>query len=157
MNSLVGAGAVTPSARDVSPLPHPARTKENLRANGIPRTLPPPHQFEGDPVIVALHHIAEQRRSGIHVVQDDVYVAIVEEVPERSTSCGDHISQAAASRGRNLLKLNAIKIAEKLWPLGPGCAPVPLVHRWVDVPVSYKYVREPIVIKVQEPGSPSKE
>src|ERR1700687_3476428 len=112
MNSLIGAGAVTPSADDVSPLAHGARAKENFGANGVPRTLYSPYQFERDPVVVVLRHIAKQRRSGIHVVQHDVHVAIVEEVPERGASCGDHIGQAAPSRGRNLLKLNPVEIAK---------------------------------------------
>src|SRR5438876_253321 len=135
MNSLIGAGSVTRSADDVNPLAHSAPAKENFCANGVPRTLWSPHQFERDPVVVVLYHIAKQRRSAIHVVQDHVHVAIVEEIPERGASCGGHIGQAAPSRGRNLLKLDPVEIAQQLWPLGPARAPFPLVHRWVDVPV----------------------
>src|SRR6202171_2656855 len=128
MNSLIGAGAVAPSAEDVSPLAHTARAKENFRANGIPWTLRPSHQFESDPVIVVLHHIAKQRRSGIHVVQNDVYAAIVEEIPERGPPRGDHVGQAAPRRGWNLLKLGSVEILEELGSFCPCCSPVPLIH-----------------------------
>src|SRR6266513_302457 len=112
MNSLIGAGAVPPSSSDVSALARTVRAKKNFRTDGVPRTLPSTHQLEGDPVIVVLHHIQKQRRGGIHVVQDHIDVAIVEKVPERSTSCGDHRGQAAPCRGRNLLKLNPLEIAK---------------------------------------------
>src|SRR6267143_1914019 len=102
MNTLIGARTVAPSADDVCPLAHTAYAKENSRANGIPWTLWSSRQLERDPMVAVLHHIAKQRRCGIHVVQNDV------------------------------------QMAEKLRPFGPGCAPIPLVHGWVDVSVGNK-------------------
>src|SRR5438552_13975260 len=40
-----------------------------------------------------------------------VDVAVVEKVPERGASRGDHRGQPAPRRGRNLLKLNPIELA----------------------------------------------
>src|SRR6267143_1534847 len=138
MNTLIGARTVAPSADDVCPLAHTAYAKENSRANGIPWTLWSSRQLERDPMVAVLHHIAKQRRCGIHVVQNDVQVAIVEEVPKRGPSCRNNVRQAAAGRRGNFLKLGPVQIAEKLRPFGPGCAPVPLVHGWVDMSVGNK-------------------
>src|SRR6266850_5121228 len=138
MNALIGTGPIAPSADDVCPLAHTACAKKNFRANGVPRTLRSSCQLEPDPMVAVLHHIAKQRRCGIHVVQHDVYAAIVEEVPERSSSCWNNVRQAASGRGGNFQKLDPVQIAEKLRPLRPGCAPIPLVHGWVDVPVGNK-------------------
>src|SRR5712664_4733048 len=138
MNALIRTGPITPSADDVSPLAHTAAAKKDFRANGIPRTFWSSHQLERDPMVAVFHHIPKQRRSGIHVVQDDVCVAIVEQVPERGPSCRNDIRQATSGRGRNFLKLGSVQIAEKLRPFGPGCAPIPLVPGWVDVSVGNK-------------------
>jgi len=77
----------------------PPGAKKNFRANGVPRTLWSSRQLEPDPMVPVLHHIAKQCRCGIHVVQDDVCVAIVEQVPERGPSCRNDIRQATSGRG----------------------------------------------------------
>src|SRR6266576_2803121 len=81
MKALVRARSVAAAADQVSALANTSGRHKDLRANGIPRTLPSANQFESEPMVVVLH--------------DNIGVAVVEEVPERRTACGNHVGQAA--------------------------------------------------------------
>src|SRR2546430_11632197 len=99
------------------------------------RSKPHPYQLESDPVIAVANHVAKQRGGRIEVVEDDVDVAVVEEVTESSPARADYGGEAAAGGGRNLLKLCPVEIAEKLWTLRPSGAPVALVGNGINVTI----------------------
>lgn len=99
MKTLVGAGAVAASADDVSTLADPVGSKEDLGADGVPWTLGSPDQFEREPMVAVLHHVAEQSGSGVHVIQNNVDVTVIEEISEDRTSSRHHDGQAAPGRG----------------------------------------------------------
>src|SRR2546426_1541104 len=157
MKTQIRARGVTSSAENVTALACTTRGEEDLRTDGIPRTLCSANQFESDPVVAVLYDIPEERWRRIHIIQDNIDAAIVEKVPKSRAPCGYYVGQAASRGRRNFLKLGPIEIAEQLWPLGPGCAPVALVHRRVNVAIRHKNVQEPIVIKVYKPSPPREE
>src|SRR5260221_14522702 len=101
-------------------------------------------------MIAVLQYVAQQRRNRIHVIEDNIDVAIIEEVSERSASGGHDEGQAASGCRRHLLELSSIQIAEKLRALGPGSAPITLINGRRDVGLSDEYVREAIVAEVEE-------
>src|SRR5256712_8247739 len=157
MKTRIRARGVTSSAENVTALPCTTRGQEDLRTDGIPRTLCSANQFESDPVVAVLYDIPEERGRRIHIIQDNVDAAIVEKVPKSRAPCGYYVGQAASRGRRNFLKLGPIEIAEQLWPLGPCCAPVPLVDRRIDVAIRNKNVQKTVVIKVHKPGPPPEE
>src|SRR5947199_10635006 len=157
MKTQIRARRVTSSAENVTALAYTARGEEDLRTDGIQRTLCSANQFESDPVVAVLYDIPKERGRRIHIVKRHIDAPIVEKVPKRRTSCGYYVSQAASCGRRNFLKLGPIEIAEQLWPLGPCCAPVPLIHRRINVSIRDKNVRETVVVKVHKPGPPPQE
>ena len=105
-------------------------------------------------MISVLDHVAEQCRRGINVVDDHVDVSIIKEVAKCRTPACDYVRQTASRGGWNFLEFGAIEIAEKLWPLRPGGAPILQVHLRIDVAIDDEDVEQAIVIEVQEAGSP---
>src|SRR5437879_3000144 len=157
MKTQIRARGVTSSAENVTALPCTTRGQEDLRTDGIPRTLCSANQFESDPVVAVLYDIPEERGRRIHIIQDNIDVPIVKKVPKRRTPCGYYVSQAASCGRGNFLKLGPIEIPEQLWPLSPGCAPVALIHRRINVAIGNENVRKTVVIKIQKSGSPPEE
>src|SRR2546429_5581283 len=84
MKALVRARSVAAAADQVSALANTSGRHKDLRANGIPRTLPSANQFESEPMVVVLHDVSEEHRCRIHVVQDNIGVAVVEEIGRAS-------------------------------------------------------------------------
>ncbi len=148
MQPRIRTRPVASPADHVGALPNASGSHKNLRADGIPRTFWSANQFKCDPMVPVRYNVSEERRRRVHVVQDNVNVAVVEEIAKRRTARGNDIRQAAPCCGRNFLKLSAIEIAEQLRSLRPGCAPVALVHRGVNVAIGQENVQESIIIEV---------
>src|SRR5207244_10857987 len=92
----------------------------------------------------------------VHSSEDNVDVAVVEEIAESGAGSGNDGGEAAACGGRNFLELCAVKIAKKLRALGPGGAPFCVVGDGVDVAVGNEDVEKAIVVKVEKTGAPGK-
>src|SRR5258706_6096537 len=155
MDTQVRARAVASATHDVSALANSARCQEDRRTDGIARAPGASNQFEGNPVIAVFHHVTQQRRNGIHIIEDNIDVAIIEEVSERSASGGHDEGQAASGCRRHLLELSAIQIAEKLRAVGPGSAPITLINCRIYVAISDEYITEAIVVEIEETSTPS--
>ena len=101
-------------------------------------------------------HVAEEGWRAVHVVDDDVDAAVVEEVAEGHAAGDGEFGEAAAFDGRDELEL-AADVVEELGALGPGGAPVLLVDGGVDVAVDDEEVEPAIVVVVEEGGTPAEE
>jgi putative hemolysin len=96
MKALVRARGVAAPAEDVPTLACPGRCDERFGSDGIPRTLRSSHQFECNPMIIVLHHVAKQHGRGVYSVQDNIDMAVIEEVSKRRAARRNHHTQTAA-------------------------------------------------------------
>src|SRR6266852_9572908 len=99
MNTLVGTGAIASTTEDIGPLADGARRHKHLAADCVSRALGSAYQAHRDPVVVILHYIAQQSRWRVHVVDDDIDMAIIKEIPERCTASSEQIAEPAAGGG----------------------------------------------------------
>src|SRR5439155_7428888 len=130
-------GAITSSAEHVGALADACGGYEHFCANRITRTFGTANEFEPDPVIAVLDHVAQQRRRRINIVKNNIDVTVIEEISESCAASRHHVGQSAAGSGRNLLK-SAVLITKKLRSLGPGCSPILLIHSRVNMPIGDK-------------------
>src|SRR6266576_2735130 len=135
MQPGIRAGTVASPTHQVRALPNSTGRKEYLRANRVARAFSSPLQLQRNPMVPILHDIAQHRGWGVHVVQDDVHVAVIEKITESGAARGNYVCQAAASCRRNFLELCSIQIPKELRTFGPRRAPVAMIHRRVDVSV----------------------
>ena len=156
MDALVGAGTVAAAAENIGTLADSSDGQEHFGADGIAGALGTPDQFQGEPVVGILDHVPKQGRRRVHIIEDNVDVAVVEEIAESSAASRNDGGEAAACGGRNFLEFCAVKIAKKLRALGPGGAPFCVVGDGVDVAVGNEDVEKAIVVKVEKTGAPGK-
>ena len=100
-------------------------------------------QLQCDPVVGVVDDVAKKSRGRVEVVEDDVDVAVVEEVAKSGAARADDGSETAAGGRRDFLKFGAVEIAKKLRTLGPGCAPIALVSDGINVAVGDKTSSRP--------------
>src|SRR5919108_4708995 len=112
MKAWVGARSVAAAANDVGTLAKTAGSHKDLRADSIMGTFRSTNQLKGNPMIGVFYHVPKQGRWRIHVVQHNINVAVVEEIPKRRATCWNHVGQSASCCGRNFLKLGAVEIAK---------------------------------------------
>jgi hypothetical protein len=77
VQALIRAGSVTPAAKYIATLVDPSGGHKDFRANGIAWTLGTSDKFYSHPVICVLYHVSQQGRVRIHVVENDVDMAVV--------------------------------------------------------------------------------
>src|SRR5882762_5766827 len=155
VHAWVGARTVTSTTHYVCPLPDSARCKEDLRADGVPWALWATNQFQRQPMITVLDDIAQQRRRRINIIDSHIDVPTIEEIPECCSSPGNDVGQTAAGGWWHFFELGPVKVPEKLRPFRPGCSPILPVYFRVDVTVDDKNVQQPVIVKIEEPASPS--
>ncbi len=157
MNAGVGIGGVAGAAVDVGALADSAGGQEYFCADGVAGTFGAADELQGDPVVVVLYDVAQEGGWRVHVINDDVNVAVVEEIAEGGAAGGNHGGKAAAGGGWDLAKLATVEVAEELGTLRPGGSPVEAVYADVDVAVGDEGVEQAVVVEVQETVSPSQE
>jgi hypothetical protein len=113
MDSQVRARTKTSSTKDVSALPHPACCNKYLRSNRVARTSRTSNQLQGDPVIVVLDHISEERGMRVHAVEDNVGMAVVEEVAKRHSPGGNHSREPAPGSGWDFGKFCSVCVLKQ--------------------------------------------
>src|SRR5437763_3013524 len=86
MQTQVGVRRVTSAADHVSAMAQPIGRYEHLCTNGVVRALGATHEAEFQPVISVGNHVAQQSGRGIHVVDDDVEMAVIEQITDGKTS-----------------------------------------------------------------------
>src|SRR5579859_3140702 len=154
MDALVRAGTVASAAEHIGALADSSGRQEHFCADGIAGALGTADEFQGQPVVGVLDHVPKQGRRGIHIVEDNVDVAVVEEIAESGAASRNDGGESAACRGRNFLEFCAVEIAKKLRALGPRGAPFCAVGDGVDVAVGDEDVQKAIVVKVEKAGAP---
>src|ERR1700674_3701875 len=105
-------------------------------------------------MVGVLDHVSKQGGRRVHVVEDNIDVAVVEKVSESRAASRDDHGEAAAGGGRNFLEFCAVEIAEKLRALGPGGAPLGAVGDRIDVAIGDENIEETVIVEVEEAGSP---
>src|SRR5579859_4366532 len=154
MDALVRAGTVASAAEHMGALADSSGRQEHFCADGIAGALGTADEFQGQPVVGVLDHVPKQGRRRVHIVEDNVDVAVVEEIAESGAASRNNGGEAAACGGRNFLEFCAVKIAKKLRALGPGGAPFCAVGDGVYVAIGDEDVEKAIVVKVEKAGAP---
>src|SRR6266566_681563 len=113
------------------------------------------YQLQGDPVVGVVDDVAKKGRGRIHVVEDHIDVAVVEDVAEGSAARANDGGQTAAGSRRDFLEFGTVEIAKKLRPLRPRRAPVAFVGDGVNVAVGDEEVEKAVVVEIEEAGAPA--
>src|SRR5438034_9993888 len=154
MDALVGAGTVAATAENIRTLADSSDGQEHFGGDGIAGALGTPDQFQGEPVVGVLDHVPKQGRRRVHIVEDNVDVAVVKEIAKSGAASRNDGGEAAACGGRNFLEFCAVKIAKKLRALGPGGAPFCPVGEGVAEAVGDEDVEKDIGAQVEKRGRP---
>src|SRR5260370_3575052 len=156
VQARIRAGGVAAPAEDVSTLADSSDGQEHFGADGIVGALGTADEFQGQPVVGVLDHVPKQGRRRVHIVEDNIDVAVVEEIAESGAASRNDGGEAAAGGGRNFLEFCAVKIAKKLRALVRRGAQFCAVGHGVDVAVGDEDVEKAIVVKVEKAGAPGK-
>src|SRR5438067_13235720 len=114
MDALVGAGTVAATAENIRTLADSSDGQEHFGADSIAGALGTADQFQGEPVVGVLDHVPKQGRRRVHIIEDNVDVAVVEQIAESSAASRNGGGEAAACGGRNFRAFCAIKVGQKL-------------------------------------------
>ena len=95
------------------------------------------------------------RRAHRHIVDDDVNVAVVEEVSEGHTTRGGELGKTCPLDCGDKGQLACVAMEEQS-ALFPGCAPVLRVDLRIDVAVDHEEIEPAIVVVVEEGCTPAK-
>src|SRR4029077_14189832 len=106
-------------------------------------------------MIGILDDIPQKHGGRIDHVEHYVGVAVIEQIAKSRSACGDHDRQAATCRWSDLRELGAVQIAKQQRALGPGRAPILLVHARINVSIRNKKVEKSVVVIVQKTRSPA--
>src|SRR5580658_3023362 len=106
-------------------------------------------------MVAVLNDATKESGNGVQVVEDNVDVAVVEQVPEGCASGGDYIGQAAARGRRHFLKFLAIDIAKKERTLRPSGAPLGLVGDGINVSIGDENIEPAVVVEIEKARSPA--
>src|SRR5262249_3878885 len=155
VDTWIGGGGVAAAAEDVGTLAYAGRGEEDFGANGVAGAFRAADEFQREPVITVADDIAEECGGRIDVVEDDVNVAVVEDVAEGGATGGDDVSESRGRGGGDLLEFFAVEIAEKQRALRPSGAPVGFVSDGVDVAVGDEEVEKAIVVEIEEAAAPA--
>ncbi len=119
MEAKLILGDVTRSAHYLVDLGVPPAEHRDARSDGtaIGARADAPHL---DPMVSGLAIVAQKRRWLIHIVHQDVHVAIVVKIAERATSAGMDLGQAGPGAGRYILKMPVAEVSEQEFRLGVG-------------------------------------
>ena len=93
MQALVVRGFVAAPAHDVSPLPDAARSQVDSGSYGIARTLGSANQRKAYPVVFVGIHIAKQDGCMVDAVDDNVDLAVIEQITEGRSASRDDIGK----------------------------------------------------------------
>ena len=153
----VGGGGEASSGEDVGPLAHAVGGEVEGGSGCVARAFYSADEMEGDPVIVVGVDVLEEGRDGVHVVDDGVHAAVVEEVADGETTRGHDLGERGGFDGGNGIEVVAVGVVEEERTLGPAGSPVVGVGVAVDVPVDLEKILPAVVVVVDEGGSPAEE
>src|SRR5208282_1260819 len=124
VDALVVRGHVAAAAKHVSTLTDTVGGEINGRSNGIARTFGAADELEFDPMVAVGVDVAEEHRRSVKRVDDDIDLAVVEEVAKGCAPAGRDDGEAGALDRRNKFELFPPEVAIKQRALGKACAPV---------------------------------
>ena len=90
-------------------------------------------------------------------IDDDVKLAVVEQISDCQSPANVEICQCRAFDGRHEVKLFPLDISEEQWTLRPGGSPVGVVNRRVNMAVCNHDILPAVVVEVQERRRPNQE
>src|SRR6266849_5660225 len=87
VQALIGTRCIASPAEHVRALPHASGRDKYLSSDRVAGALGASHQLQRDPVIRILDDVPQQSGRRIDVIENDVDVAVIEQVTEHRTSC----------------------------------------------------------------------
>src|SRR5260370_25123131 len=87
--TLMEARNIAPTAENIRALPRSACCRNPAGPGGVYGALRTANEFQRDPVIVGVDAVPQQRRCGVGIVDNDVDVAIIEQVSKCRAPAGN--------------------------------------------------------------------
>jgi hypothetical protein len=91
MNPRIIRRSEAAAANYIAALANSTRRNVHSRSDRIPRTPASADQLHPDPVIFVRIHVSKQDRHVIDLVDDDINLPVVEQVPEPSAAGGEEL------------------------------------------------------------------
>ena len=96
-------------------------------------------------------HVAQQHRNAIHVVDDHVDFAIVEDVAKCCAAAHGHHGEARSLHGRDQFELAILQIVIEQWALRIALSPLRmLVHLRIDMAIHNQQILPSVVVVIEK-------
>src|SRR5579859_2448399 len=119
MRSRIVGRDITSTAQHIRPLPHLVCGHVYRGPHCVAWTFRPSYELQLQPVIVVSAHVAQDDRMLVLYINHGIQLAIVEEVADRQSPCGNHYGQPGSFNCRYSLKLLSAQIVKELRTLRP--------------------------------------
>src|SRR6201994_1034535 len=129
---------------------------KNSGAHGIAWLARTAYKLKLDPVVLIAIHITQEGWSGVKIVHNDVYLAVVEEVAKSGAPRRRHHREPASLHRRNEREFATTGISQQQRSLGEAGPPVVIVYLFVDVTAGDENVLPAVVVVVDEAIAPAK-
>src|SRR5258705_12428313 len=108
-------------------------------------------------MVSGLCYVAEEGGQRVEIVQNYVYMAIVEKVAEGRTAGANDGGEAATRGGGGLLEFLAGEIAKKERGLGVRSAPLGFFGDRGDLAVGDEGIEKSVVVEIEEARAPTQD
>src|ERR1700689_2393270 len=150
VNAEVVGGEITAAAENVATLPYAPACQIYGGPDGVVRALCASDEFQFHPVMVIRVHIAQQQRNGIDRVDDDIDLAIVEQVATSGAARRGHNGQSGSFNGGHHLKLAGFQVMKKQRALRVRRPPTFSIYFWVDMAIHDQQIFSSVVVVIEE-------
>src|SRR5579872_4469335 len=133
MDARIVIGIVAATAKYIAALTYSVGGEKDRRSGRIAWTLWPADELEFHPMIPILDNIAQQAWSRIQIVNHNIDVTVIKQIPESCAAAYRQLSQCAVRICRNVLKMGSVHIAEQQRTLLPRSSEIVLIHLRVHV------------------------
>ena len=151
VDSHIVGGEIAAAAQNISTLTNPARREIDSCSNRIARALGSPNELQFDPLVVVRIHVAKQYRNAVHVVDDHVDLAVVENVAKRGTATNTDYRKPGPLDGGNHLKLSILQVVIEQRALGIAGSPLRmLIHLRIHMAIDNEQVLPTVIVVIEK-------
>ena len=97
----------------------------------------------------------EEGRIAVHIIDDDVRVAVIIKVAERNSSTERWLSNRGSRQGGHILKLAVAQVAEKSPGFPVSNIQLGAIEFRIHMAISVENIEPAIVIRIKKPATPA--
>src|SRR6185437_7080410 len=151
LNTQVVGREIAASAEHVAALANAIGVQVDGRADSIARALGSADQLQLNPVVTIRIHVAQQYRHAVHIVEDNVDFAVIEQVAERCSTPDADNGKPSSLHRRHQVELAILQIVKKQRALGITGSPIwMLVHAGIDMTVDDQQIFPAVIVVIEK-------